>query len=59
MANIPDMKAIFAELLKKYESAALGREQANGVRFNEYNREIANIKQDVASFKKRFETAAT
>ena len=57
MANVEKARAVFEELLKKYDSAARGREQANAVRYNEYNRELANIKQDVNSFKKRFEEA--
>lgn len=55
--NEEQARAIFDELLKKYDSAARGREQANAVRFNEYNRELDNIKQNVRSFKKRFEAA--
>ena len=58
MANVEKMTAIFEELLKKYDSAARGREQANAVRFNEYNRELENIKQNVRGFKKRFEEAS-
>lgn len=55
--NEEQARAIFDELLKKYDSAARGREQANAVRFNEYNRELDNIKQNVNSFKKRFDKA--
>lgn len=59
MANVEKMTAIFEELLKKYDSAARGREQANAVRYNEYNRELDNIKQNVRGYKKRFEEAAS
>lgn len=57
MANTTKAEAIFEELLKKYDSAARGREQANAVRGNEYNRELENIKQDVRGFRKRFTEA--
>lgn len=57
MPNIQKMEDLFDELLKKYDSAARGREQANAVRYNEYDRELANIKQTVTSFKKRFAAA--
>ena len=57
MANVEKAQAIFTELLKKYDSAARGREQANAVRGNEYNRELANIKQDVKAFQTRFDAA--
>lgn len=57
MANIEKMQKEFDALLKKYESAARIREMHNAVRFNEYDRELANIKQEVKGFKTRFEAA--
>ena len=57
MANLDKIEALFNEVVEKYNSAARAREMSNAVRFNEYDREIDNIRVQVNAYKRRFQEA--
>ncbi len=57
MANIEKMEKEFNKLLKKYEGAATTREWWNTARNNTHSENMGMLKQEIAGFKKRFESA--